>query len=212
MKPRRFTSKIQARCVGQGRPVGFILTGVVSDYRAVPALLDMPIPKPKRCLPTRDMTGMPCVKTCCGAELRRSSRQERTAGASSLRLQALPRSQPRRTLVQPSQAIPPYCRTVRQNRIVLSRLPLARRCQALANQLCQQDLVSALVAACMQCAAGTWRVVATHNSRRPNLSVVYVSDLLRSKAIARLRCEAQSLEFDFVWPGWLRCGFGDFRL
>jgi transposase len=37
-KPRRFTSKIHARCDSQGRPLGFILTGGEgSDYRAVPS-------------------------------------------------------------------------------------------------------------------------------------------------------------------------------
>lgn len=46
-----FTSKIHARCNGQGRPLGFVLTGgEVSDYRAVPALLDIPVTAPKAML------------------------------------------------------------------------------------------------------------------------------------------------------------------
>lgn len=37
--------------VGQGLPLCFVLTGgEVSDYRAVPDLLDMPVSKPKAML------------------------------------------------------------------------------------------------------------------------------------------------------------------
>ncbi|MDA4806534.1 transposase, partial [Enterobacter hormaechei] len=53
-----FTSKIHARCDGQGRPLGFVLTGgEVSDYRAVPALLDMPVPKPDALLADKGYDG-----------------------------------------------------------------------------------------------------------------------------------------------------------
>ena len=42
-----FTCKIHARADGQGRPLGFVLTGgEVSDYAAVPALLTMPVGRP----------------------------------------------------------------------------------------------------------------------------------------------------------------------
>uniref|UniRef100_UPI0035C95D94 transposase n=1 Tax=uncultured Sphingomonas sp. TaxID=158754 RepID=UPI0035C95D94 len=42
---------MHARCDGQGCPRGFVLTGgEVSDYRAVLALLDMPVAKPKALL------------------------------------------------------------------------------------------------------------------------------------------------------------------
>ncbi|MDT0577106.1 hypothetical protein RM533_13115 [Croceicoccus sp. F390] len=34
----------------QGRPAGFILTGGVSDFRAVPKLLDLPVKPPKALL------------------------------------------------------------------------------------------------------------------------------------------------------------------
>jgi hypothetical protein len=46
-----FTSKIDARADGQGRALGFVLTGgEVSDCRAVPALIDLPITRPKMML------------------------------------------------------------------------------------------------------------------------------------------------------------------
>nr|WP_244490988.1 transposase [Paramesorhizobium deserti] len=41
-----FTTKIHARADGQGRPLGFILTGgEASDYNAVPDLLTIPVSK-----------------------------------------------------------------------------------------------------------------------------------------------------------------------
>jgi hypothetical protein len=54
----------------------------VSDYQAVPALLDMPMAKPmakpKALLANRDMTVTPCQKTCFGAVYCQSSRRRRT--------------------------------------------------------------------------------------------------------------------------------------
>ena len=44
--------------LGQGRPFAFFLTGgEVSDYRAVTALLDMPVPKPKALLADKGYDG-----------------------------------------------------------------------------------------------------------------------------------------------------------
>lgn len=43
-----FTSKIHARADGQGRPLGFVLTGgEASDYKAVDDLIALPVAKPK---------------------------------------------------------------------------------------------------------------------------------------------------------------------
>ena len=43
-----FTTKIHARADGQGRPLGFILTGgEASDYNVIPGLLGMPVGKPR---------------------------------------------------------------------------------------------------------------------------------------------------------------------
>ena len=43
-----FTSKIHARSDGQGRPLGFILTGgETSDYKAVEGLIHMPVKNPR---------------------------------------------------------------------------------------------------------------------------------------------------------------------
>ena len=43
-----FTSKIHARADGQGRPLGFILTGgEASDYKAVEGLIQLPIKNPR---------------------------------------------------------------------------------------------------------------------------------------------------------------------
>ncbi len=50
-----FTCKIHARTDGQGRPLGFVLTGgQVSDYTAVPDLLAMPVNRPKLFLGVRE--------------------------------------------------------------------------------------------------------------------------------------------------------------
>ncbi|WP_408871742.1 transposase, partial [Gluconobacter kondonii] len=49
-----FTSKIHARCDNQGRPLGFVLTGgQVSDYKAIDALMKLPVPNPKAMLADR---------------------------------------------------------------------------------------------------------------------------------------------------------------
>ncbi|WP_313932080.1 IS5 family transposase [Sphingomonas sp. BAUL-RG-20F-R05-02] len=49
---------MHARCDGQGRPLGFVVTGgEVSDYRAVPALLNMPVAKPKALLADKGYDG-----------------------------------------------------------------------------------------------------------------------------------------------------------
>ena len=53
-----FTSKIHARAAGRGRPLGFVLTGEeVSDYKAVPVLLDLPITQPKMMLADKGYHG-----------------------------------------------------------------------------------------------------------------------------------------------------------
>jgi transposase len=58
LRPGAFTSKIHARCDGQRRPLGFILTGgEVSDYRAVRALLNIPVPTPKAMLADKGYDG-----------------------------------------------------------------------------------------------------------------------------------------------------------
>nr|WP_265589636.1 IS5 family transposase [Gluconobacter cadivus] len=49
-----FTSKIHVRCNNQGRPLGFILTGgQVSDYKAINALMKLPVPNLKVMLANR---------------------------------------------------------------------------------------------------------------------------------------------------------------
>ncbi|CUX40203.1 IS5 family transposase [Agrobacterium deltaense] len=46
-----FTTKIHARADGQGRPLGFVLTGgEASDYKAVPQLLAIPVSRPRKML------------------------------------------------------------------------------------------------------------------------------------------------------------------
>ncbi|WP_238322047.1 IS5 family transposase [Komagataeibacter europaeus] len=46
-----FTSKIHARADGQGRPLGFDLTGgEISDYSGADALMDLPVVTPRRFL------------------------------------------------------------------------------------------------------------------------------------------------------------------
>lgn len=53
-----FTTKIHARADGQGRPLGFILTGgETSDYNAVPGLLAMPVAKPRLFLADKGYDG-----------------------------------------------------------------------------------------------------------------------------------------------------------
>jgi len=53
-----FTTKVHARADGQGRPLGFILTGgETSDYNAVPALLALPVGKPKLFLADKGYDG-----------------------------------------------------------------------------------------------------------------------------------------------------------
>lgn len=50
--------KIHARSDGQGRPLGFVLTGgEISDYSAVPDLLDMPCRKPRLFLADKGYDG-----------------------------------------------------------------------------------------------------------------------------------------------------------
>ncbi|MEO9739332.1 MAG: transposase [Hyphomicrobiales bacterium] len=49
---------MQARTDGQGRPLGFVLTGgEASDYCAVPDLLDMPCGKPRLFLADKGYDG-----------------------------------------------------------------------------------------------------------------------------------------------------------
>ena len=46
------------RCDNQGRPLGFILTGgEASDYKAVEALMDLPVAKPKALLADKGYDG-----------------------------------------------------------------------------------------------------------------------------------------------------------
>jgi len=51
-------TKIHARADGQGRPLGFVLTGgEASDYAAVPDLLAMPVGKPRLFLADKGYDG-----------------------------------------------------------------------------------------------------------------------------------------------------------
>ncbi|MFG1414524.1 IS5 family transposase [Xanthobacter sp. VTT E-85241] len=53
-----FTSKIHARADGQGRPLGFVLTGgETSDYEAVPDLFDFDVAKPRLMLADKGYDG-----------------------------------------------------------------------------------------------------------------------------------------------------------
>lgn len=53
-----FKSKIHARCNGQGRPLGFVLTGgEASDYTAVEPLLSIPIATSKALLADKGYEG-----------------------------------------------------------------------------------------------------------------------------------------------------------
>ncbi len=53
-----FTTKIHARADGQGRPLGFVLTGgEASDYNAVPDLLAIPVGKPRLFLADKGYDG-----------------------------------------------------------------------------------------------------------------------------------------------------------
>ena len=53
-----FTSKVHTRADGQGRPLGFILTGgEASDYQAVDALVAIPVANPKRMLVDKGYDG-----------------------------------------------------------------------------------------------------------------------------------------------------------
>ncbi|WP_236735607.1 IS5 family transposase [Agrobacterium tumefaciens] len=53
-----FTTKIHARADGQGRPLGFVLTGgEASDYNAVPDLLAIPVCKPRLFLADKGYDG-----------------------------------------------------------------------------------------------------------------------------------------------------------
>jgi hypothetical protein len=50
--------KIHARADGQARPLGFVLTGgEVSDYKAVPTLLNLPVTPPKMMLADKGYDG-----------------------------------------------------------------------------------------------------------------------------------------------------------
>ncbi|WP_439631362.1 IS5 family transposase, partial [Shinella sp.] len=52
------TTKIHARADGQGRPLGFVLTGgEASDYNAVPDLLAIPVGKPRLFLADKGYDG-----------------------------------------------------------------------------------------------------------------------------------------------------------
>ncbi|WP_246725652.1 IS5 family transposase [Beijerinckia sp. L45] len=53
-----FTSKVHARADGQGRPLGFVVTGgEASDYTAVPQLLALPVDRPKAMLADKGYDG-----------------------------------------------------------------------------------------------------------------------------------------------------------
>ncbi|MES6426782.1 IS5 family transposase, partial [Cutibacterium acnes] len=53
-----FTSKIHARSDGQGRPLGFVLTGgEASDYKAAAALIELPVAKPRMMLADKGYDG-----------------------------------------------------------------------------------------------------------------------------------------------------------
>ncbi|WP_415520022.1 transposase [Gluconobacter oxydans] len=60
-----FTSKIHARCDNQGRPLGFVLTGgQVSDYKAIDALMKLPVPNPRAMLADGAITATVSARTC----------------------------------------------------------------------------------------------------------------------------------------------------
>ncbi|MBB4051273.1 hypothetical protein GGR20_000891 [Devosia subaequoris] len=53
-----FTSKIHARADGQGRPLGFVLTGSeASDYKAIDDLIALPVAKPRLMLADKGYDG-----------------------------------------------------------------------------------------------------------------------------------------------------------
>ncbi|MEL4072993.1 IS5 family transposase [Ochrobactrum sp. GPK 3] len=53
-----FTTKVHARTDGQGRPLGFVLTGgEASDYNAVEDLMSIPVKKPRLLLADRGYDG-----------------------------------------------------------------------------------------------------------------------------------------------------------
>jgi len=53
-----FTTKVHARTDGQGRPLGFVLTGgEASDYNAVEELLSIPVRKPRLLLADKGYDG-----------------------------------------------------------------------------------------------------------------------------------------------------------
>ena len=93
--------------MGQGRPLGFVLTGGgVSDYKAVPALLDMPVPKPKALLADKGYDGDTVRENLlCRGILPVVPPEANRREAACLRFPALPGSQSRRAPVQPPEAI-----------------------------------------------------------------------------------------------------------
>ncbi|MET1754011.1 transposase [Novosphingobium sp. RD2P27] len=130
---------MHVRCDGQGRPLGFVLTsGEVSDYKAVPTLLDMRVTKPKALLADKGYDSdrvrgsllwrgiLPIIHPGQTAE-----RQQ--FGTSDAILIATKSSACSTGLSNPAASLP-----VRQSRLILPRLSIPRCSQAMVTRLCQQ--------------------------------------------------------------------------
>lgn len=126
---------------GQGRPLGFVLTGgEASDYAAVPALMAMPVGKPRLLLAGKGYDGaavredllLSGIVPVIPPKANRKNPPHVTSGRQG--------SQPHRAHVQQAQAVPPYRHTLRQDRKILRRFPSLSRSKDMDLILCQQDL------------------------------------------------------------------------
>jgi hypothetical protein len=105
-----FTSKIHARADGQGRPLGFVLTGgETSDYKAVDELIELPVTSPRLMLADKgydsdDVRDGLLLKGILPVIPPKGQPQT----ARRLRLPRLQRPQPCRAHVQQAQAVPPH--------------------------------------------------------------------------------------------------------
>ena len=142
-KPRGFTSKIHARADGQGRPLGFVLTGgEVSDYKAVPTLLNLPITQPKMMLADKGYDGDDVRSSL----LMHGILPVIPPKANRARSQSLATSKPTRIAIvermfKPVEAVPTHCYPLRQDRSLIPQLPMPRCRKALVAILCQQSLI-----------------------------------------------------------------------
>lgn len=112
----------------------------MSDYRAITALLDIPLTAPKAMLADKGYDGDSVRETLLvrGTLPIIPSQGEPRSGA--VRLYPLSRTEPRQTPVQPPQAIGPNRHALRQNIPVLRQLPNSRLSKVVAQRLCQQSL------------------------------------------------------------------------